>query len=148
MLKSPSNANNPCYRTGWWTSLELIKHFLFLLTARYFDCSSLLCWLSATERLSFKPQEREIGSCRFLIAVILAASQSKVSGIRVTEAVKPMSHSKLTNVSQFTSLFGRAPAPPKTAPAPAPAVERLLWWSLSHFTNRLAKQFHLLDWGW
>ena len=39
-------------------------------------------------------------------------------------------------------LFGKAPAPPKTAPAPASLVERLLWWSWSRFENRLAKQLH------
>jgi len=36
-------------------------------------------------------------------------------------------------------LFGMAPALPKTAPAPAPEVERLLWWSWSRFRKRLAK---------
>jgi hypothetical protein len=30
---------------------------------------------------------------------------------------------------EFEGLFGRAPAPPKTAPALATLVEWLLWWS-------------------
>ena len=38
-------------------------------------------------------------------------------------------------------LFGRAPAPPKIAPAPAVLVERLLWWSWSRFEECLAKRF-------
>ena len=42
-------------------------------------------------------------------------------------------------------LFGRAPALPKTAPAPALQMERLLWWSWSRFRKYLAKQLHLLD---
>jgi len=41
--------------------------------------------------------------------------------------------------------FGRAPALPKTAPALAPQMERLLWWSWSRFRKCLAKQLHLLD---
>jgi hypothetical protein len=44
-----------------------------------------------------------------------------------------------------TGLFGRAPASPKTAPAPAPLVEWLLWWSWSRFEKRLAKRLHQLD---
>ena len=42
------------------------------------------------------------------------------------------------------ALFGRASALPKTAPALAPQMERLLWWSWSRFRKYLAKQLHLL----
>jgi len=42
-------------------------------------------------------------------------------------------------------LFGRALALPKSAPALAPQMERLLWWSWSRFRKCLAKQLHLLD---
>jgi len=42
-------------------------------------------------------------------------------------------------------LFGRAPALPKIAPALAPQMERLLWWSWSRFRKCLPKQLHLLD---
>jgi len=41
--------------------------------------------------------------------------------------------------------FGRASALPKTAPALAPQMERLFWWSWSRFRKCLAKQLHLLD---
>jgi len=41
--------------------------------------------------------------------------------------------------------FGRASALPKTAPALAPQMERLLWWSWSRFRKCLAKQLHMLD---
>ena len=41
-------------------------------------------------------------------------------------------------------LFGRALAPPKTAPALAPLVERLLWWNWSRFEKCLAKQLLVL----
>ena len=41
-------------------------------------------------------------------------------------------------------LFGRALAPPKTAPALAPLVERLLWWNWSCFEKCLAKQLLVL----
>jgi hypothetical protein len=44
-------------------------------------------------------------------------------------------------VCDMEGLFGRAPAPPKTAPAPALLVEWLLWWSWSHFGKHLANGF-------
>jgi hypothetical protein len=58
--------------------------------------------------------------------------------------VGPLPHwrGKRRRWAPYLGLFGRAPAPPKTAPAPAPLVERLLWWSWSRFTKRLAKQLH------
>ena len=43
------------------------------------------------------------------------------------------------------ALFVRAPPLSKTAPALAPQMERLLWWSWSRFRKCLAKQLHLLD---
>jgi len=45
-------------------------------------------------------------------------------------------------------LFVRALAPPKTAPAPASLVERLLWWSWSRFVKRLAKRLHADFYEW
>jgi len=39
----------------------------------------------------------------------------------------------------------KALALPKTAPALALQMERLLWWSWSRFRKCLAKQLHLLD---
>ena len=41
--------------------------------------------------------------------------------------------------------FGRASVLPKTAPALAPQMKRLFWWSWSRFRKCLAKQLHLLD---
>jgi hypothetical protein len=38
---------------------------------------------------------------------------------------------------------GWAPAPPKTAPAQATLVERLLRWSWSRFRKRLTKRLHV-----
>ena len=52
---------------------------------------------------------------------------------------------KLLPFGVSEGLFGRAPALPKTAPALAPQMERLLWWSWSRFRKCLAKQLHLLD---
>jgi hypothetical protein len=46
---------------------------------------------------------------------------------------------------EYRAPFGRASALSKTAPALAPQMERLLWWSWSHFRKYLAKQLHLLD---
>ena len=63
-------------------------------------------------------------------------------------------HAWSTKSSLFTKLFvwmgckapfGRASALPKTAPALAPQMERLFWWSWSRFRKCLAKQLHLLD---
>jgi hypothetical protein len=48
---------------------------------------------------------------------------------------------KLNRNDPCLGPFGRAPAPPKTAPAPL--VERLLRWSWSRFRKRLAKRLHV-----
>ena len=41
-------------------------------------------------------------------------------------------------------MFGKAPAPPKTAPVLTFLVERLLWWRWSRFEKYLAKQLLVL----
>jgi hypothetical protein len=44
-----------------------------------------------------------------------------------------------TSLQHTKGPFGRAPAPLKTAPAPAPLVERLFWWSWSRFNTTFGK---------
>jgi len=72
-------------------------------------------------------------------AVVRSFSQ----GRRFRLAVEARPHQ---NRARGTSApFGRASALPNTAPALAPQMERLLWWSWSRFRKCLAKQLHLLD---
>ena len=47
-----------------------------------------------------------------------------------------------SKINQTKAPFGRVSTLPKTAPALAPQMERLLWWSWSCFVKHLAKQLH------
>jgi hypothetical protein len=64
--------------------------------------------------------------------------EPKVDGNQIMNLYTKRMQDQIMDI-HMKGLFGRAPAPPKTALAPAPLVERLFWWSWSRFKKMFDK---------